>query len=136
MDLAKNKRLARQALDSLLASRSAKLRQLRAGNSRRGAIDDGRQGLGEFGIQRRRTAEVEHVLQGVSELVTQRQMLGARSCDQESLLNQRQHGSVIADGVRDIVGLGEWGDGHKRNAYTQLIEIGAIGRIRTGGIGG
>ena len=43
---------------------------------------------------------------------------------------------MIADGVRDVVALGEGRDGDEGNADSELIEVGALRRVGAGGIGG
>jgi len=49
---------------------------------------------------------------------------------------RRQRGGVVADGVRNVVLLGERRDGDEWNAYAELIKIRAVCRIGTRGVGG
>ncbi|MDX6464857.1 MAG: hypothetical protein QOE55_8554 [Acidobacteriaceae bacterium] len=53
----------------------------------------------------------------------------------EALLDEGQERGVIADGVRDVVALGEGRDGDEGNADSVLSEVGALGRVGAGGIG-
>ena len=53
----------------------------------------------------------------------------------EALLDEGQKRGVIADGVRDVVALGEGRDGDEGNADSELIKVGALGRVGAGGIG-
>jgi len=54
----------------------------------------------------------------------------------EALLDKGEERGVIADGVRDVVALGEGRDCDEGNADSELIEVGALGRVGAGGIGG
>src|SRR6266566_9993131 len=54
---------------------------------------------------------------------------------QKAALDQRQQRRMIADAVRDVAGFRERGNCNEWKTGTQLIEIGALRRIRTGWIG-
>jgi len=103
--------------------------------------------------------EVEQVFERVGELIAFGQVLvGAGLCvvpivigvgvvvsgvvwsiaggAHEALLDEGEERGVIADGVRDVLALGEGRDGDEGNADSELIEVGALGRVGAGGIGG
>ena len=102
--------------------------------------------------------EVEQVFERVGELIASGQVLvgagfnvlvivigvcvvvavvvsGAVWRAHEALLDEGEERGVIADGVRDVLAFGEGRDGDEGDADSVLIEVGALGRVGTGGVG-
>ena len=79
--------------------------------------------------------EVEQILQRIGKLIPVCEVQAYVINRQEAALDQRQQRRVIADAVRDVARFRERGNRNKRKAGAQLIEIGALQRIRASWIG-
>src|SRR5205823_1569447 len=79
--------------------------------------------------------EVEQILQWIGKLIAVCEVQAYVVNRQEAALDQRQQRRMIADAVRDVARFREGGNSNERKAGTQLIEIGALQRIRTSWIG-
>ena len=100
-----------------------------------GAVSRRRRCLTNWCIQRRRMIEVEQILQRIGKLIAACEVQSYVINRQKAALDQRQQRRMIADAVRDVAGFRERGNCNEWKTGTQLIEIGALRRIRTGWIG-